>query len=118
MSRPAERGSVAVHAATAAVVLVILTMALVQATHLVRMRHAVAAAADLAALAGARASVQGKDGCAAARSVAQRNGATLSACQMDYDVATVTARATSRAWWGKRWTTQQRARAAPASYVQ
>jgi len=36
---------------------------------------------------------------------------------MDFDVATVTARAESPSWWGGRWKTEQRARAAPASYV-
>jgi len=112
-----ERGSVTVHAITATVLLVVVTLVIVQATSLVRMRHRVAAAADLAALVGSQASAAGRDGCRAARAVAERNGARLTECRMDFDVATVTARATSPPWWGGRWATEQRARAAPASYV-
>lgn len=112
-----ERGAASIHAAWIAVLLVIATLVIVQATQLVRMRHEVAAAADLAALAGAQASVLGEDGCAAARSVARLNGAKLVDCRMDFDVATVTARTVSKAWWGKRWAAEQQARAAPADYV-
>lgn len=112
-----ERGSATVHAVTVTVVLVVLTLVLVQATSLVRMRHGVAAAADLAALAASQASAEGQDGCRAARAIARRNGAELTACRMDFDVATVTARAESPPWWGARWAAEQRARAAPASYV-
>jgi secretion/DNA translocation related TadE-like protein len=112
-----QRGATTVHAVTVAVLLVIVTLVLVQATSLVRMRHRVAAAADLAALAASRASVAGDDGCRAARDVARRNGARLVACRMDFDVATVTARATSPPWWGGRWATEQRARAAPQTYL-
>lgn len=113
----AERGSVTIHAAAVAVLLVVAAVVLLQAGSLVRMRHQVAAAADLAALAGSRASTRGEDGCRAARLVARRNGAELAACRMDYDVATVTARAASPPWWGARWVTTQDARAAPDFYL-
>lgn len=113
----ADRGSVSVHAAGVAILLVIAALVIVQAAQLVRLRHEVAAAADLAALAGSQASVSGRDGCAAARAVARRNGATLSACRMDFDVATVTARAASESWWGSRWAAEQKARAAPDFYL-
>ena len=106
-----------VHAVSIAVLLVVLTLVMLQATSLVRMRHRTASAADLAALAASRASVAGDDGCRAARQVARRNGARLVACRMDFDVATVTARATSPPWWGGRWAAEQRARAAPQSYL-
>lgn len=112
-----ERGAVAVHAVSVGVLLLVLTLVMVQATSLVRMRHRVAGAADLAALAASRASVAGDDGCEAARRVARRNGARLVSCRMDFDVATVTARATSPPWWGGRWAAEQRARAAPQSYL-
>lgn len=112
-----DRGAATVHAATVAVLLLIVGLVLVQATSLVQMKHRVAAAADLAALAASRASVGGEDGCQAAATAARRNGARLVACRMDFDVATVTARATSPRWWGGRWVTEQRARAAPESYV-
>jgi secretion/DNA translocation related TadE-like protein len=112
-----ERGSVTVHAAAVAVLLVVAAIVLLQVGSLVRMRHQVASAADLAALAGSRASTRGEDGCRAARLVARHNGAELSACRMDFDVATVTARATSPPWWGSRWVTAQDARAAPDFYL-
>jgi hypothetical protein len=51
------------------------------------------------------------------RRVARRNGAELLRCRMDYDVATVTARDTSAAWWGHRWAFEQEARAAPDFYL-
>lgn len=112
-----ERGAATVQAAAVGVLLVVVALVVVQATGLVRMRHQVAAAADLAALAGSRASVAGENGCDAAPAVARRNGVELIRCRMDFDVATVTARATSPPWWGGRWATEQRARAAPESYV-
>lgn len=115
--RADERGAATAYAAVAGVLLVVVTLVLLQATALVRMRHRVAAAADLAALAASRTSVAGGDACRAARTVARRNGAELTRCRMDFDVATVTARASSPSWWGGRWAAEQRARAAPESYL-
>ena len=113
----AESGASTVHAVSVTVLLVVVTLVLLQAASLVQMRHRVAAAADLAALAASRASTAGEDGCRAGAAVARRNGARLVACRMDFDVATVTARASSPAWWGGRWASEQKARAAPESYV-
>lgn len=112
-----ERGAATVHAATVAVLLVVVGVVLAQAAGLVQLQHRAAAAADLAALAGSRASAAGDDGCKVAADVARRNGARLVACRMDFDVATVTARTTSPRWWGGRWASEQRARAAPEAYV-
>lgn len=112
-----ERGAVSVHAASVALVAVLVTAGLTEAGALVAMRHRAAAAADLAALAGSRASVNGDDGCTAARSAARANHAELVACRMDADVATVTARTTSARWWGHRWAAEVRARAAPEFYL-
>ncbi|MRJ75356.1 hypothetical protein GEV29_02285 [Aeromicrobium sp. SMF47] len=112
-----ERGAVTVHAATIATLLVIAALVVVQVAGLVRMRHRVAAAADLAALAASQASVAGEDGCSAARAIARRNDAELVSCRMDYDVATVTARAERPSWWGVAWSTEQKARAAPDFYL-
>jgi secretion/DNA translocation related TadE-like protein len=117
MTRASDRGSVTVHAVSISILLLVLTLVLVQAAGLVRLRHRVAAAADLAALAASQASVAGADGCDAARSIARRNGAEIVRCRMDFDVATVTARATSVPWWSASWRAEQRARAAPESYL-
>lgn len=117
MRRRGDVGAVSVHAVAVAVMLLVVTLVMVQAAGLVRLRHRVAAAADLAALAASQASVAGADGCTAARAIASRNGAEIVRCRMDYDVATVTARSGSRPWWSATWGTEQRARAAPESYL-
>ncbi|VXB48017.1 Rv3654c family TadE-like protein [Aeromicrobium sp. 9AM] len=115
-SRP-ERGAVTMAAAAIAVMLVVAGLVITEMAGLVRLRHRVAAAADLAALSASQASVGGDDACAAARRIAERNGATVLTCRMDFDVATITARATSRTWWGHRWAFEQKARAAPDFYL-
>ncbi|EFQ82087.1 TadE-like protein [Aeromicrobium marinum DSM 15272] len=112
-----DRGAVSVVAVVVAVGLTVLALVLVQAASLVGVRHTAAAAADLAALAAARAASDGEDGCAAADRIADRNGAELAACRMDHAVSTVTVRVVSDPWWGWRWSAEQRARAAPVSYL-
>jgi secretion/DNA translocation related TadE-like protein len=73
----------------------------------------VASAADLAALAGASALQAGEDGCAAARSNARRNEATVTACSVDgQDVTVLTARRTQPVL-GRRFTVHASARAGP-----
>ncbi|MCW2750979.1 MAG: TadE-like protein [Aeromicrobium sp.] len=92
-------------------------LVVIQVAGLVRLKHLVAAAADLSALAASRVSVNGDDPCDAATTIAQRNGAKVLTCRMDFDVATITARGTSRTWWGHRWAFEQKARAVPDFYV-
>lgn len=118
MTTRAERGAVTVHAAAIAVMLVVAALVITEMAGLVRLRHRVAAAADLAALSASQASVGGQDACAAARRIAKRNDAEVKTCRMDYDVATITARAASRTWWGHRWAFEQKARAAPDFYIE
>ena len=115
-TRHGEIGSVTVHAVWVSVVLCVVLVIGLQVAALVQARHQVAAAADLAALAGSRASTEGRSGCDAARDVAERNGVRLATCRMDLDVATVEATATVEPWWGGTWTTTIEARAAPAWY--
>ncbi len=120
MTRPApprELGVVSVHGVWVVVALTAAALLAVQVAGLVQLRHRAVAAADLAALAASRASVEGQDGCAAAEQIARRNQARLEACRMDLDVATVTTRLESTPWWGGRWVTAQDARAAPVHYV-
>jgi secretion/DNA translocation related TadE-like protein len=114
--RRAERGSVTIHAVWVAVVMCVVAVVMVQVATMVRVKHQVASAADLAALAGSRASLAGHDGCDAARAVAHHNGAVLVRCRMDLDVATVTARQRTSSWWGRRWVFEVDARAAPDFY--
>ena len=111
-----ERGSVTIHAVWVAMLLCIVALVMVQLAMLVRLKHQVASAADLAALAGSRASLAGRDGCDAARAVARHNGAILVRCRMDLDVTTVTARQRTSPWWGRRSAFEVDARAAPDFY--
>jgi secretion/DNA translocation related TadE-like protein len=112
-----EHGAATAYAASIAVLLTTAALVVTQVAGLVRLKHSVAAAADLSALAASRASVDGDDACAAAAAIAQRNGARVVTCRMDFDVATITARGVSRAWWGHRWAFNQKARAAPEFYL-
>lgn len=106
-----------VHALWVATLLCVVAIVMAQVATVVRLKHQVASAADLAALAGSRASLAGRDGCHAAQAVARRNGARLVHCRMDLDVATVTARRHTPSWWGHRWAFEVEARAAPDFYV-
>ncbi|AXT86198.1 TadE-like protein [Aeromicrobium sp. A1-2] len=117
MKRRSERGAATAQVATLAVVLVLVAVVVTEMAGLVRLRHRVAAAADLAALSATQASVNGRDPCAEARRIAERNEAAVRRCRMDYDVATITTWATSRTWWGHRWAFEQEARAAPDYYL-
>lgn len=107
----------ALHAIWAATLLVLFALVATEMAGLVAVRHRAASAADLSALAASRASSAGLEGCSAAEQTARLNHATLIACRMDDDVATVTARTTSQRWWGHRWAAEIPARAAPESYV-
>ena len=112
-----EQGSVTAHAAWVVAGLCVVAVVLAQVATVVRVRHQVASAADLAALAGSRASLAGDDGCAAAREVARRNQVRLVRCRMDLDVTTVRAQQATAPWWGRRWGFEIDARAAPEFYV-
>lgn len=111
-----ERGSATTYSVVAASVIVLVALVITEMAGLVAVRHRATAAADLSALAASQASVAGHDGCAAGRDIARRNGAVIVSCRMDYDVATIVARATSRRWWGQRWKSEVTARAAPEFY--
>lgn len=117
MSR-GEQGSATVHALTVVVLVCFVAFACVQVAFAITLRQRAAAAADLSALAASRASVEGEDACAEARSLARRNGARVRTCRMDADVATVTVRAIGPRWTIGRWASEQRARAAPAWYLE
>lgn len=112
-----ERGSATIYAIAIGGLLGLIAMVILQAATLIRLQHEVTKAADLAALAASQASVVGKDPCAAATEIGRRNHAAVVRCRMDFDVATVTTRAESRAVWGQRFRVERKARAAPADYL-
>lgn len=79
-------------------------------------RHRAESAADLAALAGAVHAVSGAgDACGVAGSIAARNSTTLSGCQVDGSVVTVTVSCPLPGGLG-RWRAHASARAGPAPY--
>ena len=68
-------------AALAMVLVVVATIAILVATA-VLASHRARAAADLTALAGASAAVDGLDACRTAAAVAEANGASLTSCHL------------------------------------
>lgn len=71
------------------------------------------AAADLAALAGAVARQEGRDGCAMARVMAGRNGASVTLCGIESDDVVVHVEVPSPEFLGHRWRVAGTARAGP-----
>lgn len=113
-----ERGAATVHAIAIVALLALVAFACLQIALVVGLKQRAAAAADLAALAASRASVEGQEPCDIAHRIARENGARLRDCTMDADVATVRVRATGSRWVIGRWMTDQRARAAPSWYLE
>ncbi|HPU13595.1 MAG TPA: flp pilus-assembly TadE/G-like family protein [Aeromicrobium sp.] len=118
MKRSSARGSASVQALSVVALLLLLAMVCLQAALVIGLRQKAAQAADLAALAASRTSVEGGEPCEVASTVAKENGATLRDCQMDADVATVKVRARAERWAIGNWSAEQRARAAPSWYLE
>lgn len=116
-SHGSERGSATIYALLACLVLVLAAVVGMQVATLARLQHQVTAAADLAALAAAKASVGGADGCTAAARIAVANHAELVSCDLAADVATLEVVGTSPPMWGRSWTIRRTARAGPADYI-
>jgi secretion/DNA translocation related TadE-like protein len=110
-----QRGTAAVLAVGLTGVLVTVTLLVAVVGGVVADQRRVEAAADLAALAGAGAVQAGRDGCAAARETAGRNGGTLRSCALHGDVVTVEVGRNSQAVLGLRLALVGRARAGPVS---
>jgi secretion/DNA translocation related TadE-like protein len=78
--RRPERGSATIDALTLLVVLSTVAMGALTVGAMVVAKHRAGAAADLAALAAAAATLGEPDACAVAADVARRNGAVLTQC--------------------------------------
>lgn len=109
-----ERGSASMLVVTMTGVLLFATVALVLCAGLVRSHRVAQSAADLAALAGARALTAGADGCAEAASVATANGAALAGCDVQGAVVLVTVTVPAPPWPGLDVDLVGEARAGPA----
>lgn len=112
-----EAGVVSTFAIIVGSLLAVVSLAILYVTAIVSDRHDVAAAADLAAIAGTSAVLAGEEPCAAAQHIARRNGARLTTCRADLAVVTVTATTLRAQWWITRWRPRIKARAAPSSYL-
>lgn len=113
----AERGSATVYAAIIITALSAVCLLMLTLSGIVRLDHEASRAADLAAVAGAEAALDGDEGCASARDVARRNGVRLVTCELAFEVVTVTVQITSQRVLGRRWTFNRTARAAPADLM-
>jgi secretion/DNA translocation related TadE-like protein len=82
---------------------------------LIGARHQAEAAADLAALAGAQAAVDGDDACEAARRIAAANHGALTRCEVDGEIVEVRVDVDGSRLLGRIWTLTGRARAGPAA---
>lgn len=83
MTGPGERGAASVFALLLVGVLTAAVAAALSLNAYLVGQRRVAAAADLAALAGAAELQQGRDGCAAADRLALDNGARMTSCEVD-----------------------------------
>ena len=116
-SPSAENGVTTMSATMVVAAIVGAALMLLQVGLVVAVKHRVQAAADLSALAGSSAVVHGRDGCSAARAVADRHRVHLSRCAVDLAVVTVRAVGEPGRTWGVAWRARAAARAAPSYYL-
>ncbi|MDN4171918.1 flp pilus-assembly TadE/G-like family protein [Nocardioides sp. SOB77] len=109
-----ERGSVTLFAIGCLALLLLVGSALGVVAAMVRAHRTAQAAADLAALAGAATIGGPGDPCAAAATVADRNGAALLACTVEGRDVRVRAQAPGPRWMGQVADLAAEARAGPS----
>lgn len=99
-----------------AIIGILLLLAAVSAgvVSLIGTRHQAEAAADLAALAGAQAAVDGRDACRAAERIATANQGDLVGCTVTGEIVEVRVEVAAPRLFGTEWTMAGRARAGPA----
>jgi secretion/DNA translocation related TadE-like protein len=113
LHRDDERGSAAVLATVLIGLLVVVSMFVGALGAVVADQRRVESAADLAALAAAAALQSGVDACAAAGSVARRNGARLRSCRVSGDLVAVEVMRGARVVLGRAVRVSAQARAGP-----
>jgi len=113
--RRGERGSSLPFAVAVLGTLLFVAAALGVVAAMVAAHRTAQAAADLAALAGARAVQHGADGCVAADRIAAANGAALEACDIAGEDVRVVVRAAGPHWLGQAGDLLAEARAGPTA---
>ncbi|CAN5416429.1 hypothetical protein BH11ACT8_BH11ACT8_33610 [soil metagenome] len=109
-----DRGAATVVTLTFLGLVVLVGAALGVVGALVAAHRAAQGAADLAALAGARAAAERGDACAAVRAVAEANGARLAACSVSGSDVRVTVVVPGPRWLGQDSALEAQSRAGPA----
>lgn len=112
-----ERGAAVVVSTALLGVLVTVTLAAVGVTSVVLTHRAAQSAADLASLAAAGAVQDGRDACGAARRVAGRNHARVTACRVEGFVVAVETVARTGELPGGALELRARARAGPVGQL-
>jgi secretion/DNA translocation related TadE-like protein len=108
-----ERGSATPFAVAVMGLLVLVGAALGVAGAMVHAHRVAQSAADLAALAGAHSLAEGGDGCAAATTIAEANGARVDSCEVAGFDLRVQVTVTGPRWLGQRHDLSAEARAGP-----
>lgn len=108
-----QRGSASLLVVTLSGVVLLLGLAAAFLTATAAGHRRAQSAADLAALAGAVSATEGGDPCAAAASVAGRNGARVTACSPVGPDLLVTVSVDGPEFLGQSWQLEGRARAGP-----
>jgi secretion/DNA translocation related TadE-like protein len=114
-SRRTDRGSASVMVLALAGVLLLLGAALGVVAAMVAAHRTAQAAADLAALAGARTLADGGDPCAAAGAIATANGAAVTGCAVEGRDVRVQVLVTGPRWLGQEGDLAAEARAGPVA---
>ena len=109
-----ERGAVIPFVASGIVLLAALCLALSMVGGVLVTRRELQSAADLAALAGAVAIQHGRDGCAEAGRVADRNDAFVESCSADGQYLTLHVSRRTPVMLGRHWEVLAVARAGPS----
>lgn len=110
-----ERGAATVLVVAMIGVLLLVGAALGVVAAIVHAHRQAQNAADLAALAGAKALADGADGCVASGVIAAANGARLASCLLDGRDVRITVEITGPRWLGQTADVTAEARAGPAS---
>jgi secretion/DNA translocation related TadE-like protein len=114
VSQHDERGAATLLVLAMAGILVFLAVALVEVAAAFVAHRSAQSAADLAALAGARGLVEGRDGCATAAEIAAANHAHVTSCLVSGSAVEVAVEVAGPRWLGRPTSLVGRARAGPA----
>ena len=112
--RRSETGIVTIWGLAIIGILMLLAAVSAGVVALIGARHQAEAAADLAALAGAQAAIDGEDACDVARRIAAANNGALVDCDLEGEIVEIRVQVEGPRLLGEFWVLTGRARAGPA----